>query len=451
MNTPHLTSKYNTAGPRYTSYPAVPHWKDTPTPEEWKQCVIRAFEKDGKQNGISLYIHLPYCESLCTYCGCNTRITVNHQVEKPYIQLLCQEWDQYLDLFPQKPIISEIHLGGGTPTFFQPELLAQLIQHILNSSNLHPQHEFSFEGHPNNTSFDHLQTLFNLGFRRVSFGVQDMDPLVQETIHRVQPKENVSNVMRWARNIGYTSVNLDLVYGLPKQSLDSVKKTFDCVLEWEPDRIAFYSYAHVPWVKPGMRKFTESDLPSAETKRILYEYGRERLEKYGYREIGMDHFALPSDPLFDCFKNKTLNRNFMGYTTTQAQLLIGLGVSAISDAFDAFVQNHKTVEEYSASIASKQFAHFKGHLLTEEERNIRWHIRQLMCHFETHWHPEEPIALSIMNNTSKLKEMEKDGLLSLLDGELKVTTLGQGFVRNICMAIDPLLKSERSGIFSQTV
>jgi oxygen-independent coproporphyrinogen-3 oxidase len=278
-----------------------------------------------------------------------------------------------------------------------------------------------------------------------------MDPLVQEAIHRVQPKENVSNVMQWARNIGYTSVNLDLVYGLPKQSLNSVKKTFDDVLEWKPDRIAFYSYAHVPWVKPGMRKFTETDLPNPEVKRSLYAYGREQLEKNGYREVGMDHFALNSDPLFSCFENKTLNRNFMGYTTTQAQLLIGLGVSAISDAFNAFVQNQKTVEEYSSSISSKNFAHFKGHLLTDSESNIRHHIRQLMCHFETRWAPKEAIASSIKMNFALLKEMENDGLLILQEGVLVVTNQGKGFVRNICMAIDPLIKSETISVFSQTV
>ena len=446
-----LTTKYNTAGPRYTSYPAVPHWKHTPTSEEWKQFVLHAFEKDGKQNGISLYIHLPYCESLCTYCGCNTRITVNHQVEKPYIDLLCQEWNQYLALLPEKPMISEIHLGGGTPTFFQPENLAQLIQHILNTSSLNLQYEFSFEGHPNNTTHDHLKTLFDLGFKRVSFGVQDMDPIVQETIHRIQPKEHVSQVMRWAREIGYTSVNLDLIYGLPKQTLESIKQTFACVMDWQPDRIAFYSYAHVPWIKRGMRTFTDANLPSAIKKKELYTWGRNCLEQNGYHEIGMDHFALPTDPLFAHFKNKSMNRNFMGYTTTQSQLLIGLGVSAIGDAFSAFVQNHKTVEEYSAAIASGQFAHFKGHRLTEEEKNIRWHIRQLMCHFETRWKPEEAIASSIFRNLSKLKEMENDGLLLLHERQLLVTDLGKGFVRNICMAIDPFIQPETDSVFSQTV
>ena len=448
---PRLSLKYNTAGPRYTSYPAVPHWSHAPNPQEWENHVRGAYQKDAAQNGISLYIHLPYCESLCTYCGCNTRITVNHQVEEPYIEALCKEWNMYLSLLPNNPVISEIHLGGGTPTFFSPKNLERLIQHIKAKTIIHPQHEFSFEGHPNNTTHEHLITLYQLGFRRVSFGVQDVDPLVQETIHRVQPTENVTRVINWAREIGYTSVNLDLVYGLPKQTEDSVKMTFDQVIFWKPDRIAFYSYAHVPWIKPGMRKFTEADLPKTETKRKLYQIGRDFLDDNNYHEIGMDHFALSNDALCVAFHNKDLNRNFMGYTTTQAQLLIGLGVSAISDTFDSFAQNQKTVEDYLRIIHSNEWAHFKGHVLNEDEKNTRWHIRQLMCHFQTQWKSGDQIEKMLIINKDNIREMENDGLLVLSQNKIEVTEMGKGFVRNICMAIDPLIKETSQPLFSQTV
>ncbi len=447
----HIINKYNIAGPRYTSYPAVPHWNHFPSSLEWKNHVKEAYQIDAIENGISLYIHLPFCESLCTYCGCNTRITVNHHVEEPYIDALCKEWDMYLTLLPDHPVISEIHLGGGTPTFFSPKNLERLILYIKDRAIIHSQHEFSFEGHPNNTSYEHLATLYDLGFRRVSFGVQDVDPLVQETIHRIQPAENVTRVMGWARSLGYTSVNLDLVYGLPKQTVESITMTFDHVLIWKPDRIAFYSYAHVPWVKPGMRKFNEYDLPNAETKRKLYQTGRDFLDTNGYYEIGMDHFSLPTDNLFTAYKNKALNRNFMGYTTTNAQLLIGLGVSAISDTFSAFAQNQKTVEDYLRIIHSNEWAHFKGHVLNEEEKNTRWHIRQLMCHFQTQWKSGDQIEKMVATNKESIRDMENDGLLILTKNKLEVTEQGKSFVRNICMAIDPLLQESKQPLFSQTV
>jgi oxygen-independent coproporphyrinogen-3 oxidase len=446
-----LINKYNVPGPRYTSYPTVPHWQTNPTTEQWEKVVNHTFRAYSQEEGICLYIHLPYCESLCTYCGCNTRITVNHSVERPYIEAVLKEWDKYLFMLPDTPKIKEIHLGGGTPTFFSPENLSFLITSILAKSKLTEIPDFSFEGHPNNTSFEHLKTLRELGFNRVSFGVQDMDLKVQDAIHRIQPKENVTQVVNWSRELGYESVNVDLVYGLPFQTLNSVAKTIDDLLEWKPDRIAYYSYAHVPWIKPGQRKFTETDLPQGEEKRALYEYGRARLEEAGYIEIGMDHFALATDTLYDAYQTGRLHRNFMGYTTTDSHLLIGLGVSAISDAWQAFNQNAKTVEDYIAKINAGEFAHFKGHALTSEEMTTREHIKNLMCQFHTSWQPFDLIEKFIQENESTLLELQSDGLLELGRTAIQITKKGKPFVRNVCMTIDPLFQSEGTAKFSQTV
>ncbi len=449
-----LIEKYNVSVPRYTSYPTVPYWdNEMPEQEQWKQLAKDTFRCTNNSEGISLYIHLPFCESLCTYCGCNTRITVNHNVEIPYIMALLNEWFMYLYLFEETPRIKEIHLGGGTPTFFKPENLSCLIESILDTVILCPDAELSFEGHPNNTSFLHLQTLYNLGFRRVSFGIQDFDTRVQHIINRVQTYDSVKQVTENARKIGYTSINYDLIYGLPLQTEQSMNETIEKVIQLHPDRIAFYSYAHVPWIKLGQRKFTEADLPTGEAKRVLYENGRQAFEEAGYVEIGMDHFALPDDPLHVAEKNKTLHRNFMGYTTSHTQLLIGLGVSSISDGWYGFVQNEKKVEEYYKKIEQGVFPFFKGHVLSQEDLIIRKHILNIMCRQETSWDNIDEQCQAVFSAIEHLKEMEVDGLLSLTPFQLTVKPKGKAFLRNICMAFDARLlkKQPLTQLFSSAV
>jgi len=449
-----LLEKYNVAAPRYTSYPTVPYWdNDAPLQKQWKHLVKDALELSNDKDGISLYIHLPFCESLCTYCGCNTRITVNHKVEIPYITAVLKEWSMYVSLCKTSPRIKEIHLGGGTPTFFKPEHLAQLIEGILSTSYVCNNPEFSFEAHPNNTSVAHLETLYNLGFRRISLGIQDFDTNVQNIINRIQSYEDVKNITEQARIIGYTSINYDLIYGLPLQTEQSMEETINKVVELHPDRIAFYSYAHVPWIKPGQRKFTEADLPTGEAKRHLYENGRKAFEKAGYVEIGMDHFALPDDPLHIAEKNRVLHRNFMGYTTSQTQLLIGLGVSSISDTWSALVQNEKKLENYYKIIEQGELPFFKGHVLSSEDIIIRKHILNIMCKLETNWINKEEQCDAVYAAIERLKEMETDGLLFLEPFRLVVKDEGKVFLRNICMAFDAKLWNKQPGtqIFSTAV
>lgn len=453
MGTMNLIAKYNIAVPRYTSYPTVPYWDKTPSQEEWKQHVTQTFKASNSKNGISLYIHLPYCESLCTYCACNTRITINHQVETPYIQSLLKEWQLYLNAFGEKPKIKEIHLGGGTPTFFSPQNLQLLLQSILDSSEKTEDAEFSFEAHPNNTTEEHLKTLFNLGFKRVSFGIQDFDEKVQIAINRLQSIEHVKKVVDQARAIGYTSINFDLVYGLPFQTLKSVTDTIHLVNGLRPDRIAFYSYAHVPWLKPGQRKFTEKDLPEDEEKRELYEKGLELFKENGYTDIGMDHFALPADTLYTAMNNKTLHRNFMGYTHNYTQLMVSLGASSISDTWHAFAQNFKTVEQYREAVDKNEFPIFKGHILNGEDLIIRKHILNIMCKGFTSWEKPELQCDALYAGLERLEELEKDGLVSVNGTHLEVSVSGRTFLRNICMCFDAhyWAKSPTSKIFSSSI
>jgi oxygen-independent coproporphyrinogen-3 oxidase len=450
-----LIQKYNVPGPRYTSYPTVPYWKEEEfSLSTWKETLVHSFSESNHAEGISLYIHLPFCESLCTFCGCNKRITKRHDVEHPYIDAVLKEWELYCELLPKKPIIKEIHLGGGTPTFFSPENLERLITGLFENAEIHPVHEFSFEGHPNNTTRAHLQKLYDLGFRRVSFGVQDYSPIVQEAIHRIQSFHNVAKVTFWAREIGYTSVGHDLIFGLPFQTMEDVIDTIDKTNSLQPDRLAFYSYAHVPWIKGnGQRGFKDEDLPKDEEKRLLYEMGKKRLSENGYHEIGMDHFALETDSLYHSFNERRLHRNFMGYTSSKTQVMIGLGVSSISDSWYSFAQNVKTLEDYYDALTQNELPVFRGHVLTDEDLIIRKHILNIMCQLHTSWNEYGYYFSEINQVVERLHEMEEDGLVIITNHSLTVTEKGKAFIRNICMAFDLRMtrKLPETKLFSMTV
>lgn len=450
-----LIQKYNVAGPRYTSYPTVPYWDEASfSLQQWKQTLKRSFDESNHVEGISLYIHLPFCESLCTFCGCHKKVTKRHDVELPYIQAVLKEWDLYCQLLADRPIIKEIHLGGGTPTFFSVKHLQQLIQGILAKANIADGYEFSFEGHPNNTTREHLQALYELGFRRVSYGVQDYNETVQKAIHRVQPFENVERVTQWARDIGYTSISHDLVFGLPFQNLADVLHTIDLTNTLMPDRLAFYSYAHVPWIKGnGQRGFKDHDVPKDGMKRTLYEEGKKQLLAHGYHEIGMDHFALDRDEMYQAFHAGTLHRNFMGYTSSKTQVMIGLGLSSISDSWYSFAQNEKNLEAYYSCLENDEIPVVKGHVLSVEDLKIRQHILNLMCTFQTSWSDQAMDFAERGDVIQQLVEMQHDGLLSIEADRIVITEQGKPFVRNICMAFDLHLKRRKpeTQIFSMTI
>lgn len=449
---PLLVKKYDRPLPRYTSYPTVPFWNDTPDPAQWASVFRKKFNEENHINGICLYVHLPFCESLCTYCGCNKKITANHKVEEEYLSVLEKEWTLYKNLMMQTPVIREIHFGGGTPTFFSPTNLQRLLSFILKGSIVHPAHEFSIEGHPNNTTEEHLNTLFASGFRRISYGVQDNDPRVQHIINRIQPFENVRAATERARASGFVSVNFDLIYGLPMQTRESIERTFLQVIELKPDRIAFYSYAHVPWTARSQRLYNESDLPGSSEKIQLYLKGRELLMKNGYTDIGMDHFALPSDNLYKTWKQGKLHRNFMGYTTRYPGLLLGLGASAISDTGNAFAQNQKSLHEYYYSVNAGRLAIMKGYFLSPLDISFRKYIADIACKGATQFNGEYTDIFE-HHVFPKLAELEKDGLVIWNREGVQLTGQGHYFIRNICSAFDLYLDQTGSQrqIFSKAV
>lgn len=461
----YLVSKYNVPGPRYTSYPTVPYWdEDSFSVTGWKESLIRGLGFRGsfaersqfsdKRPSISLYIHLPFCESMCTFCGCTKRITKNHLVEKPYIQALLKELGMYAEIIGHRPLIQQLHLGGGTPTFFSADNLEDLLIGIFEIADMADSVEFSFEGHPNNTTQEHLKMFSRNGFKRVCYGVQDYNETVQKAIHRIQPFENVQRATIDARAMGFTSVGHDIIFGLPFQTQEDVINTINKTIELMPDRIAFYSYAHVPWIKGnGQRGYSEEHLPSPKQKRMQYEVGKKKLLQAGYVEIGMDHFALKTDALYKAQHTGSIHRNFMGYTSSKTDVMIGLGVSAISDSWYGFAQNVKTLKEYYELLRNGELPVMRGHILTEEDLTIRRHILNLMCNFETSWEDNKQFFQELPNVLKQIKELERDGLISIESQKLSITNKGKAYVRNVCMPFDLRLKRKKpeTQLFSMTV
>ena len=444
-----LFAKYDVPAPRYTSYPTVPFWTDAPTTERWLEELNKAFA--DKAATWSLYFHLPFCESLCTFCACNTVITRDHGREEGYVELLSTEWNLYLDRVPallERPLLG-VHLGGGTPTFFSKENLERILRPILSATSVEESRfEASVEVHPGHTTRDQLIMLRELGFTRISIGVQDFDPEVQRLVNRHQPHEVTKSVTDMARELGYTSVNYDLIYGLPRQNPDRFRETVEKTINLKPDRIALYSFARVPWIKPAQRSYKDEDLPVAGEKRALYELAREMLSRAGYIEIGMDHFALPSDGMAEAQRKHTLHRNFQGYTETRTTVLLGLGVSAISETPTCFHQNEKAFPVYDRRVRQGEIPTLRGHLLSEEDRRLREQILQFMTRFKVSLEPEQKD-----DARSFLQSMIEDGLVTVSGDTLELTEKGTPFLRNACMFFDQRLRSQeqRPQVFSQAL
>ncbi|HMV45778.1 MAG TPA: oxygen-independent coproporphyrinogen III oxidase, partial [Leptospiraceae bacterium] len=431
MDRSKLIAKYDIPAPRYTSYPTVPYWSDSPTTEEWLDAIRKSLEPETA--AISLYLHIPFCETLCTFCGCNTSITKNHSVEEPYVANLLKEFQMYIDRVPEitKRPIKELHLGGGSPTYLSVDNLKALLTPILSKMNVVKDPSFAIEVDPRRTRKEQLEALRSLGFNRISLGVQDFNPEVQRMINRHQPFEKTEYITNTARELGYSSVNFDLIYGLPKQTSESMASTIEQTLTLKPDRIAFYSYAHVPWIKASQRLFTEADLPKGADKRALYEESRLKFESSNYREIGMDHFALTTDKLWKAYETKTLHRNFMGYTEYKTDIQLGLGVSAISDSWTCFHQNEKILKKYQKRLDAGELPTLRGHKLTKEDLEQRSLILQLA----TQWNVSLPSSL-VENTKEYLRTMEEDGLISWNQNTLSIEESGRPFLRNICMGLD---------------
>lgn len=451
-----LIAKYDRPVPRYTSYPTVPYWQDAPTSAEWVNSLNRTFSNPDSSHSDatwSLYIHIPFCESLCCFCACNTTISRNHdRYEGQYIDCVLAEWTSYLSKVPNLATntLKNIHLGGGTPTFLSPDNLSRLLKPILSAVNIDPKSfEGSIEVHPNYTTVEHLRVLNDLGFNRISIGVQDFNLKVQKLVNRIQPPKVTAKTVNDARELGFTSVNFDLIYGLPGQGMEEMHFTIDQTLENMPDRIALYSLAIVPWIKPAQRHFKDEDLPAPEEKRALYEYAKTRLLDAGYIEIGMDHFALADDDLLLAMNEGRLHRNFMGYTDQKTDILLGLGVSSISASPDCFHQNQKILSLYEAKAADGEIPTMRGHKLTKIDQKIQGQILQLMTGFKTEFldiEQEKMVA-------ERLSEMIKDELIRIENSTLTITEAGKGFLRIVCAAFDERLakaKPEQS-LFSKAI
>ena len=446
-----LLAKYDVPAPRYTSYPTVPYWSENPTSEQWIAALQQTFA-DNPQTAWSLYIHIPFCESLCTFCGCNTFITQNHDNERTYTKAIHQEWESYLAQVPQLKTapIRQIHLGGGTPTFFSGKSLKRLLEPIMAMVNLDPaKFEGSIEVGPRVTSREHLEALRELGFQRISMGVQDFNPEVQHLINRIQPYEMTRDLTLLAREVGFESVNYDLIYGLPAQTLDSFRETAVTTINLRPDRIALYSFAFVPWIKKAHRLFTEDDLPKGADKRALYEIARELFLEAGYVELGLDHFALPDDNLYRAYEQGELHRNFMGYTDMRTDILLGLGVSSISEAPTCFHQNEKLISSYKKRALAGEIPTLRGHLLDAEDQQQREQILQFMTQQQVALHDEAQVE----DVRGYLAELLHDGLVKIDGWELAMTERGRPFLRNAAMALDMRLRRNKpdTRVFSQSV
>lgn len=431
MTLSELFAKYDVPVPRYTSYPTVPSWRDAPDTESWVASLTRALEPPDAS--LAVYVHIPFCESLCTYCGCNTVITRNHDKGSEYIALLFRELEWYAAHVPHlgHRTVRQVHFGGGTPTFLSPAELGQLIDGLHDRLNLDASVEGSIEVDPRVTTVAHLEAVRARGVTRLSLGVQDIDAEVQRLINRHQPLDLTTSLVTAARALGFESINIDLVYGLPGQTPESAAALAEAIVAVGPDRLAVYSFARVPWIKPAQRKFTDEQIPVGADKRLLYETIRGPLLAAGYIELGLDHFARPTDPLAVVAAEGRMHRNFMGYTEVKTDVLLGLGVSAISETPDCYHQNEKVITVYERRLMAGELPTLRGHHLTPEEQARRALIMQLLTGFRI-----DVDEATRAGHERALADLAADGLVRLNGTEVQVTALGRAFLRNIAAVFD---------------
>ena len=448
--TPELLTKFDVAGPRYTSYPTADRFVEAFGEPDYLQAL------DQRRTGpaamalpLSLYVHIPFCESLCYYCACNKIITKHHERSAPYLRYLSKEVDLHVQHIGAGQSVSQLHLGGGTPTFFSDDELSELMAMLRRNFNLVPGGEYSIEVDPRTVTAERLAHLARLGFNRLSFGVQDFDPIVQKAVHRVQPAEQVFALVEAARGIGFESINVDLIYGLPKQTPESFDRTLAQVAELRPDRIALYAYAHLPERFKPQRRIISADMPMASDKVAMLSRALESFSDAGYVYVGMDHFALPDDALAVAKRQGRLHRNFQGYSTQPDCDLIALGVSAIGRVGATYSQNAKTLDEYYDRINQGKLPVVRGLALTRDDLVRRAVIMALMCQGELLFEPlsqawlinfQQYFALEI----ERLQEMQQQGLVQLSAEGVEVTEMGWYFVRGIAMLFDKNLQMDRN-------
>lgn len=451
-----LLHRYNVPGPRYTSYPTAPVWREDFTPADY-EAVLRESGSDGNPAPLSLYVHLPFCEKLCYFCGCTVVITgTRHALEADYLDSLEKEIDWVADRAGAGRQVVQFHLGGGTPTYFTPERLRRLGRKFRDRFAFAPDAEIGVEVDPRVTTREHLLTLARLGFNRLSMGVQDFEPRVQVAINRVQPYDETRRLVEQARALGFPSINMDLIFGLPFQTAESFSDTIDKVLEINPDRLAVYSYANVPWMKKH-QNVLQPHLPDERTKFEIFRTALERFSQAGFEYIGMDHFARPTDELARARADRTLHRNFQGYTTKAGTDLIGFGMSAIGGIGTTYVQNRRDLAPYQKDVAESGAATFRGFRLSEDDRLRRTVIQNLLCHgviVKKEIESEYGISFDdyFADALEKLQPCAADGLVVLERDEIRATQLGRVFLRNLAMPFDAhLAAAPEKPVFSKTL
>jgi len=441
-----LVRKYDIAAPRYTSYPTAVEFKDYTEPQPLLEHIDRA-NRDAALP-LSLYYHLPFCETLCWFCGCTTVITLNHKSSDAYLDYLEKEVGLLAPRVHPGRLVTQLHYGGGTPTFFQPNELKRLAALTRRHFHFSPQAELSVEVDPRRLSLDQVIALRESGFTRASLGVQDFNPKVQEAVHRIQPRVLTEQTIAWLRAEGFTSINLDLIYGLPYQTVDTFRDTLEQVLELNPDRLAVFSYAHVPWMKPAQKILErESALPSPETKLAMLKLITETLTSRGYVYIGMDHFAKSTDELAIAQRARTLQRNFQGYSTRAGAEILAFGLSAISQTPHSYRQNHKTLTGYYAALDRHVLPVGRGRELTEEDHRRREIIMRLMCHLALDYAALSrefgfDFSARYAAEIARLQPLAQDGLIVWTPSGLEVTDLGRLFLRNIAVCFDAYHSAE---------
>jgi oxygen-independent coproporphyrinogen III oxidase len=453
--TPEILDRYNIPGPRYTSYPTAPEWNDSFGPSNFEEALRRS-NSARPVRPLSLYTHLPFCEKLCLFCGCNVVINKDHEATLPYLQRLKWEIDQIARrLSPDRPVV-QFHWGGGTPTYLSPAQMEELFLYAKERFAFSPDAEIGSESDPRVTTDDHLTTMRRLGFNRISMGVQDFSPLVQKTVRRIQSFELTKALFDRCRDLRFESINIDLIYGLPHQTPDSFVESVEKLISLRPDRVAMFSYAHVPWLKKQQGAFAKL-IPLGMDKFQIFRAGIERFAAAGYVYIGMDHFALPDDELCIAQRERTLHRNFQGYTTKAGADLIGMGVSSISGLNNSYAQNYRDLKDYYGAVEDRRLPIMRGVQLNDDDIVRRAVISRLLCHCVLHKKEIESefnvrFDEYFAPELARLRSLESDGIVRLSSDVISVTSLGRIFIRNVGMVFDKyLLKPKDRPVFSKTL